>query len=210
MKILGTPIVGKDVELQIEINRPNVSFVWLKDDRPLEEQPIATPDQTKYRLKLTNLTEEQSGVYAVRFNDGELEDRVTLKVALAPLEFVEQLKCLPSDDVEEGTDVVLQCVMNRSIDDETIPIVVTKNGKALPTQDIERNGPTINVHLKNVQQDDAGKQNSSLSSLSSLPLSSLRRHVQSHRGEEQRHDEPIESARENLSLIHISEPTRRS
>ena len=161
LKIIGTPLAGGNVELQIEINRPNVPCVWLKDGQPLEDQPTPVKDQTKYRLKLADLTVDDSGVYSVRFNDGELEEKVNLTVGLPPLEFVQQLKCLPSDDVEEGSDVIMQAVLNRSIDDETIPITVLKNNKPLSTADsqrvrIERDGPTLKVHLTNVKPDDAG------------------------------------------------------
>ena len=161
LKIIGTPVVGAAVELQIEINRPNVSFVWLKDGTPLDDQPTPVKDQTKYRLKLADLSVDDSGVYSINFNDGELEEKVNLTVGLAPLEFVEQLKCIPSDDVEESSDVVMQAVLNRPIDDETIPITLLKNNKPLSATDnqrvrIERDGPTLKVHLSNVKSDDAG------------------------------------------------------
>ena len=162
LKIIGTPVVGGNVELQIEINRPNVPFIWLKDNVPLENQPIPTKDQTKYRLKLADLTSDDSGVYSINFNDGELEDKVTVTVALPPFEFVEQLKCLPSDDVEEDSDVIMQAVLNRPIDDGNIPIVLLKNNKPLSPTDnqrvrIERDGPTLKIHLTKVKPDDAGK-----------------------------------------------------
>ena len=162
LKIIGTPLVASQIELLVEINRPNVPFVWLKDGVPLEDQPAPTADQTKYRLKLPNLQTEQSGTYSIRFNEGELEDSVKVTVALPPLEFVQALKCLPSDDVEEDSDVILQATLNRPIDDESIPIVLLKNNKPLSAADlarvrIERDGPTINVHLTNVKADDAGK-----------------------------------------------------
>ena len=59
LKVIGTPVVGGNVELQIELNRPNVPFIWLKDGVPLENQPSPTKDQTKYRLKLSNLELEK-------------------------------------------------------------------------------------------------------------------------------------------------------
>ena len=156
LKIIGTPVVGGNVELQIEINRPNVPFVWLKDDIPLENQPTPNKDQTKYRLKLSDLTLDDSGTYSIRFNDGELEEKVNLTVALPPFEFIEQLKCLPSDDVEEDSDVTLQAVLNRPIDDTNIPITVLKNNKPLSSVEIQRDGPTLRILLKNVKSDDAG------------------------------------------------------
>ena len=162
LKIIGTPLVGNAIELQVEINRANVPFVWLKDGVPLADQPAPTADQTKYRVKLPNLQSEDSGTYAIRFNDGELEETLKVTVALPPLEFVQQLKCLPSDDVEEGSDVILQATLNRPIDEQSIPIVLLKNNKPLSATElarvrIEREGPTVNVHLTNVNADDAGK-----------------------------------------------------
>ena len=163
LKVIGTPVVNGTVELELELNRPNVPFVWLKEGLPLDNQPKASKDQTKYRLKLADLTVDDSGIYSIRFNDGELEEKVQLSVALPPLEFIEQLKCLPSDDVEEDSTVVMQCVLNRPIDDETIPIVLQRNNKPLSDKDlarvkIEREGPTIKVHLANITADDAGKE----------------------------------------------------
>ncbi len=167
LKIIGTPVVGGSVELQIELNRPNVPFSWLKDETPLENQPTPTKDQTKYRLKLSDLKLDQSGIYSINFNDGELQEQVNLIVALPPFEFVEQLKCIPSDDIEEGSDVVMQCVLNRPIDDENIPVTLLKNNKPLSPADnqrvqIQRDGPTLKVHLTNVKSDDAGRISSCL------------------------------------------------
>ncbi|CAF3858623.1 unnamed protein product, partial [Adineta steineri] len=158
LKIIGTPIVGGNVELLIELNRPNVPCIWLKDDIPLENQPTLTKDQTKYRLKLTDLKLDDTGMYSINFNDSELIEKVQLTVALPPLDFLEQLKCIPSDDIEEGSDVVMQCVLNRPIDDENIPITLLKNSKPIDNEriKIERDGPTLKIHLTNVKPDDAG------------------------------------------------------
>ncbi|CAF4859421.1 unnamed protein product, partial [Rotaria sp. Silwood1] len=161
LKVLGTPIIGGNVELQIELNRPNVPFIWLKDNIPLENQPSPTKDQTKYRLKLSDLKLDDSGVYSISFNDGELKESVNLTVALPPFEFIEQLKCIPSDDIEEDSNVIMQCVLNRPIDDENIPVTLLKNNKPLSAADnarvkIERDGPTLKIHLNNVKSDDAG------------------------------------------------------
>ncbi|UJR34153.1 hypothetical protein I4U23_021560 [Adineta vaga] len=161
LKIIGTPVVNGNVELQIELNRANVPFVWMKDETPLENQPATVKDQTKYRLKLSDLKLEDTGIYSISFNNGELVEQVNLTVALPPFEFIEQLKCIPSDDVEEGSDVLMQCVLNRPIDDETIPITLMKNNKPLTTADservkIERDGPTLKIHLTNVKPDDVG------------------------------------------------------
>ncbi|CAF3613953.1 unnamed protein product, partial [Rotaria sordida] len=161
LKVLGTPIVGGNVELQIELNRPNIPFVWLKDGIPLENQPSPIKDQTKYRLKLSDLKLDDSGVYSINFNDGELKENVNLNVALPSFEFIEQLKCIPSDDIEEDSNVIMQCVLNRPIDDENIPVTLLKNNKPLSAADnqrvrIERDGPTLKIHLNNVKSDDAG------------------------------------------------------
>ncbi|CAF4997421.1 unnamed protein product, partial [Rotaria sp. Silwood1] len=161
LKVLGTPIIGGNVELQIELNRPNIPFIWLKDNIPLENQPSPTKDQTKYRLKLSDLKLDDSGVYSISFNDGELKESVNLTVALPPFEFIEQLKCIPSDDIEEDSNVIMQCVLNRPIDDENIPVTLLKNNKPLSAADnarvkIERDGPTLKIHLNNVKSDDAG------------------------------------------------------
>jgi hypothetical protein len=56
----------------------------------------------------------------------------------------------------------MQCVLNRPIDDENILVTVLKNNKPLSTADnqrvrIERDGPTLKVHLTNVKSDDAGR-----------------------------------------------------
>ena len=162
LKIIGTPVAGGNVELQIEINRPNIPCIWLKDNIPLENQPTPIKDQTKYRLKLSDLKLDDSGIYSIKFNDGELEENVKLTVALPPFDFIEQLKCIPSDDIEEDSDVIMQAVLNRPIDDETIPITLLKNNKPLSSSDnerikIERDGPTLKIHLTNVKSDDAGK-----------------------------------------------------
>ncbi|CAF3108577.1 unnamed protein product [Rotaria sp. Silwood2] len=161
LKVLGTPIVGGNVELQIELNRPNISFIWLKDNVPLENQPSPIKDQTKYRLKLSDLKLDDSGIYSINFNDGELKESINLTVALPPFEFIEQLKCIPSDDIEEDSNVIMQCVLNRPIDDENIPVTLLKNNKPLSAADnarvkIERDGPTLKIHLSNVKSDDAG------------------------------------------------------
>ena len=162
LKVIGKPIVEENVELQMELNRPNIPFVWYKDNNPLENQPTLVKDQTKYRLKLSKLKLDDTGIYSISFNEGELEEKVNLNVALPPFEFLEQLKCVPTDDVEEESDVMMQCVLNRSIDDENIPVTILKNNRPLPTTDkkrvkIEREGPTLKIHLSNVKSDDAGQ-----------------------------------------------------
>jgi hypothetical protein len=162
LKIIGTPIVGGNIELQIELNRPNISFIWLKDNITLENQPKSIKDQTKYRLKLSDLKLDHSGIYSIHFNNDELEDKINLIVALPPFEFIEQLKCLPSDDIEEDSNVIMQATLNRPIDDENISITLLKNNKPLSSIDnqrieIQRDGTILKVHLTNVKSDDAGK-----------------------------------------------------
>ncbi|CAF4518848.1 unnamed protein product, partial [Didymodactylos carnosus] len=60
LKIIGKQLVNETIELVCEINRPNVSFVWLKDNEPIENQSESSIDG-KYRLKLDQLKMDNSG-----------------------------------------------------------------------------------------------------------------------------------------------------
>ncbi|CAF1220457.1 unnamed protein product, partial [Didymodactylos carnosus] len=159
LKIIGKQLVNEKIELVCEINRSNVPCVWLKDNEPLEDQPEPSIDG-KYRLKLDQLKIDDSGEYTIRFNDGELEQKVNVKIEYPPYEFIQQLKCIPSDEVEENEEnLLMQCVLNRPLDD-TVKIELFKNNKPVPVDNehisIEKDGPSITVRFQQVKLDDAG------------------------------------------------------